>query len=90
MGAVIHCVMAHLSCGLMRVRSSFLPVFSVSPDFSYPTLSLPVYHVLIIFLAVAVFGVEQFVIVLWLAPFSRLGCFGALVRLLPITSSTGS
>ena len=59
----------------IRVRSSFLPVFSVSPDLSYPALSLLVYHFLIIILAVAVFGVEQFVIILWLAPFSRLGSY---------------
>ena len=60
-------------CG--RVRSSFLPVFSVSPDLSYPTLSLLVSHFLIIILAVAVFGVEQYGIKLWLALFSRLGSY---------------
>ena len=50
-----------LSSGVFRL---FLP----------NTHSLPVYHFLIFFffLAVAVFGVEQFVIVLWLAAFSRL------------------
>ena len=60
-----------------RVRSSFLPVFSVSPELSYPTLSLSlfVYHFIIIILAVAVFGVEQFDVMLWLASFSRLGSY---------------
>ena len=47
-----------------RVRFSFLPVLSVSSDLSSQHLiSLLVYHFLIIILAVAVFGVEQFVIV---------------------------
>ena len=47
-----------------RVRFSFLLVLSVSSDLSSQHLiSLLVYHFLIIILAVAVFGVEQFVII---------------------------
>ena len=66
MGAVIHNVMVLLSCGLVCYTSSFLPVFSVSPTF-------PTQHShLIFFLAASFFGVEQLVIVLGLAAFSRL------------------
>ena len=50
----------------------FFRCFRFPRPFLPNTLSLHVYHFLIIFLAVAVFDVEQFVIVLWLAPFSRL------------------
>ena len=58
MGAVIHSVMVLLSCGLVRYTSSFLPVFSVSSTFPLSLASC--------------FGVEQLVIVLGLAAFSRL------------------
>ena len=91
MGAVIHNVMVLLSCGLVCYSSSFLPVLSVSP--TIPTqhlLSLLDYHFLIIILAVAVIGVEQFGIILWLAPSSRLGCFGAVERPFRVMSATGS
>ena len=71
MGAVIHNVMVLLSCGLVRYTSSFLPVFSVSSTFPNQH-SLPVYHFLIFFLAASFFGVEQMVIVLEFAAFSRL------------------
>ena len=56
-----------------RFRSSFLPVLSVSSDLSSQHLiSLLVYHFLIIILAVAVFGVEQFVIIFCLHRFHDL------------------
>ena len=64
-----------------RVRSSFLPVLSVSSDLSSQHLiSLLVYHFLIIILAVAVFGVEQFVIIFCRHRFHDLA----------VSSSTGS
>ena len=76
MGAVIHCVhgasfLRSYSCQVLLSSG----VFGFSRPFLPNTLSLPVYHFLIIFLAVAVFGVEQFVIVLWLATFSLLGSY---------------
>ena len=53
-----------------------LPPFFLCFRFPRPflpnTLSLPVYHFLIFFLAASFFGVEQLVIVLGLAAFSRL------------------
>ena len=71
-GAVIHSAMVLLSCGLVRHTSSFLPVFSVSPTFPTQHSLPPCIPFPYFFLAASFFGVEQLVIVLELAAFSRL------------------
>ena len=68
MGAVIHNVMVLLSCGLVCTLPPFFRCFRFPPAF-------PTQHSPSIFSAVAVFGVEQFGIILLLAPFSRLGSY---------------